>query len=92
MFGHVERMDKENPVINYRFIEIGGQRVKVRPCQTWNELINDEKVEIAARICTKSSGLEKGQRRTPSNPCYYGNGCKTKMMMMIMVTLQRSKI
>ena len=41
-FGHVEKMDKENPVNNCRFIEVGGQRGKGRPCTTWTQLINDD--------------------------------------------------
>ena len=39
--GHVEKMDKENLLINCRFIEIGSQRGKGRPCKTWTQIIND---------------------------------------------------
>ena len=34
-FGLVERVNKENPVSNCRFIEVGGHRGKSRPCKTW---------------------------------------------------------
>ena len=41
-FGHVQKMDKENPLNNCWFIEIGGQGGKGRPCKSWTQLINDD--------------------------------------------------
>ena len=39
-FGHVEQMDKENPVNKCRFIEVGGQIGKITPSKNWTQLIN----------------------------------------------------
>ena len=76
-FGYVERTDKENPVNNCRFIEVGGQRGKGRTCKTWTQLINVD-FEIAARILKLrlQQGLaqnwlpwRKTIRETLSNSC-----------------------
>ena len=41
-FGHVERVNKENPVHDCRFTEVGCQRGIGRPCKTWTQLINHD--------------------------------------------------
>ena len=45
-------MDKENQVNNCRFIEVGSQRGKGRPCKTWTQLVNDDlrKLRLQSRL------------------------------------------
>ena len=75
-FGHVERMDIENPVSNCRFIEVGGQRGRGRPCKTWTQLIKDDlrKLRLEPGL-TQNRVVWKGAiKKTPSNPSKHGNG------------------
>ena len=48
-YGHVERMDEENPVSRCRVIEVGGVRGKGRPCKTWNQLVSDDLRRLGLR-------------------------------------------
>ena len=41
-FGHVERMDRGNPVNESRFIQVNGTRGKGRPRKTWHELVQND--------------------------------------------------
>ena len=41
-FGHVERMDRENPVSACRFIEVDGLRGRGRPRKTWQQLVRND--------------------------------------------------
>ena len=41
-FGHVERMDNDNPVSQCRFIDVTGQRTRGRPRKTWNEVLRND--------------------------------------------------
>ena len=68
---HVERMDKENPVNNCRFIEVGGQGWNGRPCKTWTQLINHNlrKLKLQSGSAQNWLAWRKVIRETPSNPC-----------------------
>ena len=41
-YGHVERMDKENPVRQVRLINVNGTRRKGRPRKTWQQLVRTD--------------------------------------------------
>ena len=57
-YGHVERMDKENPVKRCRSMEVSGVRGKGRPCKIWNQLVNDD----LRRLGLRSSYLAQDQK------------------------------
>ena len=69
-FGCVERIAKENPVNNYRFIEVGGQTGKGRPCKTWTQLTHDDlrKLRLQSGLAQNQLAWRKALRETPYNP------------------------
>ena len=72
--GYVEKMNKENPVNNCRFIEVGGgggQRGKGRQCKTYTQLVNDvlAKLRLLSKLAQNQLNRRKSIRKTPFNPC-----------------------
>ena len=70
-FGHTERLDKESPANNYRFIEVGGQTGKARPRKTWIQLINDNlrKLRLQSGLVQNGLAWRNDIAETSSNPC-----------------------
>ena len=70
-FWHVEIVDKENPVNNLRFVELGCQRGKCSPFKAWTQLINDDlrKLRLQSGLAQNRLVRIKTIRETPSNPC-----------------------
>lgn len=67
----IERMDKENPANNCRFIVVDSQRGKCRPCKTSTWLINDDltKFRLLLRLAQNCLAWKKTIRNILSNPC-----------------------
>ena len=45
-FGHVQRMDVENPVSKCRFFDVEGTRGKGRPKKTWHQLVRNDLMQL----------------------------------------------
>ena len=50
-FGHVERMEDDNPVSQCRNIEVAGTRTKGRPRKTWNQVIKKDLQQLNLNPC-----------------------------------------
>ena len=48
-FGHVERMNEENPANRCRSVEVNGRRGVGRPCKTWAQLVSKDMRELRIR-------------------------------------------
>ena len=67
-FGHVERMENENPVSKCRVIEVDGARGRGRPCKTWTQLIRNDlrHLRLESGLAQDREAWRRAIKKTPS--------------------------